>query len=232
MKIEFIPTQLPQTLLRPEPAIRHLPDWYKNLSPFAGERNRQHLNPDNSKDVTVKWCNPFGDALGAGYYIFLENEIQVRPGDQGPELTWQRGGQGFISSHSQGQIDLKIVPKGFSKDPLKFSNYYGIKTPKGYSVLFTHPLNRPELPFLTLSGIVDTDTYHNAVNFPFLLREDFDGEIAAGTPIAQVIPFKRESWQLEVAEYDEIRVEATRANYLRHFSRPYKRLHWFRKEWK
>jgi hypothetical protein len=51
-----------------------------------------------------------------------------------------------------------------------------------------------------MPGIVDTDTYNAAVNFPFVLNEPnkFEGLIPAGTPIAQVIPFKREFWEMSI----------------------------------
>ena len=51
-----------------------------------------------------------------------------------------------------------------------------------------------------MPGIVDTDTYKASVNFPFVLNEPdtFEGLIPAGTPIAQVIPFKRESWEISI----------------------------------
>jgi hypothetical protein len=34
-------------------------------------------------------------------------------------------------------------------------------------------------------------------NLPFFLKEGFEGIIPKGTPIAQIIPFKRESWNLQ-----------------------------------
>jgi hypothetical protein len=32
---------------------------------------------------------------------------------------------------------------------------------------------------------------------PFYIKEDFTGVIPKGTPIAQIIPFKRELWKLQ-----------------------------------
>ena len=56
------------------------------------------------------------------------------------------------------------------------------------------------MPFTIFSGVVDTDTYQVPVAFPFVLKEpNFEGMIPAGTPIAQVIPFKRESWKMEIS---------------------------------
>jgi hypothetical protein len=41
---------------------------------------------------------------------------------------------------------------------------------------------------------VDTDEYVNETNIPaLLLDDDFEGIIEAGTPLVQVIPFKRDS---------------------------------------
>jgi hypothetical protein len=71
------------------------------------------------------------------------------------------------------------------------------QTPPGYSSLITHPLNRHDLPFITLSGLVDTDMTMARGNLPFFLKEGFEGVIPAGTPMFQIIPFKRENWQME-----------------------------------
>jgi len=80
----------------------------------------------------------------------------------------------------------------------KWLNPWSIETPRGYSCLFVPPLNNERLPFIPFSGIVDTDTYIPVVNFPFLLADpNFDGTVPAGTPIVQVIPFRRESWEME-----------------------------------
>jgi hypothetical protein len=55
-----------------------------------------------------------------------------------------------------------------------------------------------------MSGFVDTDQYDmSPINFPFFLKEDFEGTIKNGTPIAQVIPIKRDSWSLEKLPYDK-----------------------------
>jgi hypothetical protein len=50
------------------------------------------------------------------------------------------------------------------------------------------------LPFLTSSAVVD-DYVMPGANMSFFIKKGFEGEIPAGTPIAQVIPFKREEWE-------------------------------------
>jgi hypothetical protein len=66
----------------------------------------------------------------------------------------------------------------------------------------THPLNRTDLPFYTLSGIVDSDNYMGEGKVPFFIKKDFTGIIPAGTPIVQIIPIKTdEVWKSEKAEH-------------------------------
>lgn len=233
MKIKFqqdTPRETP-TLL-PVPAIQELPEWYKKMSPYT-EGDKPKFWGDGTKNLTIKRCNPVGDALGAGYFIRLENTIHVEEHESGiPKLVWHRGGEQYISEHGQIQIDKDLVPNGFSGQPFKFRNLWSIQTPPGYSIMVTHPLNRNAEPFLTLSGVVDTDTYQTAVQLPFLLRKNFEGFIEAGTPIAQVIPFKRESWQSEILEHDAFDYENRLAQFQRTMYRYYKRFHWKRKEFK
>lgn len=234
MIIKFQPfTQEKQPQLKPIPAIQSLPDWYKKLTPYVGEQKEKY-SADGTKNITIKRCNPFGDALGAGYFLVLENSLSVTKPLSGdlPSITWHRGGEKFITTHSKEQVSANLIPKGFSSQPFKFKNDWSIETPKGYSVLITHPLNRNAEPFLTLSGIVETDTYHNSIQLPFLIREDFEGIIEAGTPIAQVIPFKRQSWKANFLEHSKDFFEEKEAELWRVLHRYYKRFHWKRKEWK
>jgi hypothetical protein len=72
-----------------------------------------------------------------------------------------------------------------------------MKLPKGYSALFTHPLNRFDLPFFTASGIVDADYGMGGGGVSFCIDKNFEGVIPAGTPIVQIFPFKRDDWKSE-----------------------------------
>jgi hypothetical protein len=76
--------------------------------------------------------------------------------------------------------------------PCKFHNPWTIITPPGWSCLFVPPMNRLKPVFEVFSGIVDTDVYKAPVNVPFLPRAaDGDYTLERGTPLVQVIPFKR-----------------------------------------
>jgi hypothetical protein len=58
------------------------------------------------------------------------------------------------------------------------------------------------IPFKIFDAVVDTDTFNIPVRFPFTLNDpNWEGIIEAGTPIAQVIPFKREDYEMNIVEY-------------------------------
>ena len=79
-----------------------------------------------------------------------------------------------------------------------------IKTKPGYSCLFVKPMNRLEPRFDIIAGVVDTDSYINTINFPFILnKRDEQFLIKKGEAMVQVIPFKRESWKMWSGFYQE-----------------------------
>lgn len=87
-------------------------------------------------------------------------------------------------------------------------NFWTLAAPEGFSLLFTHPLNREDLPFRTLSGVVDCDLFGDGyVHFPALwAAPDFDGVLKKGTPVAQVfaVPRNAQGLEVDVMSDDEI----------------------------
>jgi hypothetical protein len=62
---------------------------------------------------------------------------------------------------------------------------------------------------------------------PFFIRDGFEGEIPVGTPIAQVFPIKRDSWQSSehLKTYDYNTFDVVKQS----FERGYKKLWWSKK---
>ena len=85
-----------------------------------------------------------------------------------------------------------------------------------------------------MPGIVDTDKYVSPVNFPFILNDiKFTGLIPAGTPIAQVIPFKRDSWKMNFGSEKEITASIKSDKTLkRKFFDVYRNTFWSSKDFK
>ena len=115
----------------------------------------------------------------------------------------------------------------------KWKNPWGIETPKGFSCLIINPVHSSNLYFSILEGIVDTDRYTSPTNFPFVLKDpEFEGMIPAGTPLAQVIPFKRSSWKMEMGTEKNLKkVRENRDDLSSVFFDRYKRLFWSKKEY-
>jgi hypothetical protein len=217
---------------QPKPAVKTLPAWFNAIPRFVDDAKKFKFFSNGNGNSTIKWCNPFMDSLTAGYTLTLEQDLFVQLESGEHLFSWKSGGDGLISTHDKKQVSAAMVPQGFDPQPFKFRNDWAIQTPKGYSALFVHPLNRGDLPFYTLSGFVETDDYHMPVNFPFLIRADFEGIIPAGTPVAQVIPIKRESWTHEVAEYDPKFVKEKSSKLNSTIYRAYKNLFWKRKDYR
>jgi hypothetical protein len=195
MELTFrCPPELDQILPRPIPAVRGLPDWFKALPQKA-------YNPTMGTDTqTVKKCPPFIDAMTYGFLMPLPIDLEVRDG----EFTWNfEVPKGFVSEYSHSPIGFhdssQVAGTPYADDDrfiIKFNNFWTIEAPPGYAVLFTHPVNRTDLPFTTITGLVDCDKFANSpVNFPARWHDpDFNGVLPKGTPVAQCLPVKRESW--------------------------------------
>ena len=172
---------------------------------------------------------PVFDAITTGYIIESPADVWVSIRDGQQYFEWSS--LALISFHPIEQAPLHPDRKPHSYP--KWNNPWSIKTPRGYSTLFVQPFHR-ESVFTILPGIVDTDQYFAPVNFPFVINDpQFEGLIPAGTPIAQVIPFKRDSWKMELGGQSNLIEQATISQKLQtKFFDRYKTMFWSRKEYK
>ena len=172
---------------------------------------------------------PVFDAITAGYIITSPVDVWVSLKNEDQYFEWPS--LNAISFHPIAQAPLHPSKKPFAYP--KWNNLWSIRTPRGYSTLFVQPFHR-ESVFTILPGVVDTDQYFAPVNFPFVINDPaFEGLIPAGTPIAQAIPFKRESWKHEIGKESDLsdQLNVTRKLQTRFFDR-YKSMFWSKKEYK
>jgi hypothetical protein len=187
----------------PTPAIRTVPDWYKDAKPtgdlsipqytYAGKLNNYPPDPDPLTQVgaTMKRCMPFFDSLSLGYMIVATDDMYF-DGETG--LFSEDPVQVQQHTHSPYEFEGYPFPDGYHANVFKWNGMYKLTPPDGYSVLVMHPMHRHDLPFHTLSAVVDMDKHPLDVNYPMIMRKGFTGKIPAGTPLVQLLPFKRESW--------------------------------------
>lgn len=226
MKIKFTNTT-DVNLEPPKPASKLIPDWYKNtISYVGGERKPLDLNQTTA---TIKKCMPVFDSMTAGYIIELPADVYVSIKNGIQWFDW--ASLNLVSFHAIGQAPNHPLVKPFAY--AKWVNPWAIKTPKGYSTLFVQPFHR-ESVFTILPGIVDTDKYFAPVAFPFVINDPtFEGLIPKGTPMAQVIPIKRDSWsrQLGNSKDFEEQKQVTKKIQTKFFDK-YKSMFWSKKEYK
>jgi len=188
---------------KPVPASKIIPEWYKKLDSYVGGEKKP-LGDGARAPSTIKKCMPFFDAMSAGYKILSPCDVYVRQKDGQPEFEWTAFN--MIKFHPIVQAPSLPQNKVHGVAIPKWNNPWSIKTPRGYSVLVIHPFNH-DLPFTILPGIIDTDTFNVPIAFPFTLNEpNFEGMIPAGTPIAQIIPFKRESWEMKFGNQEDVKI--------------------------
>jgi hypothetical protein len=224
--IKFINTFDLDFICQPEPAARLLPEWYRNQESYIGGQKKP--TGGLTTPATIKKCVPVFDALTLGYIICSAADVFVSQREDAPYFAWSNFS--LISFHPVEQAPLHPKRQGSFSYP-KWNNPWGIQTPKGYSTLFVQPFHR-ESPFTILEGVVDTDTYISPVNFPFVLNDPkFEGLIPVGTPIAQVIPFKRESWKMTIGNAQDIRhAHNVKESLQTRFFDRYKKDFWSRKQ--
>lgn len=200
MNITFTNISGNSSLEQVQPASKFIPDWYKNMESYVGGKKKPTV--ENANSATIKRCMPVFDTITAGYIITSPADVYVSI--VGGKQFFQWSSFDLISFHPIQQAPEHPARNQHAYP--KWQNPWAIRTPKGYSTMFVQPMHR-ESVFTILPGIVDTDEYYAAVNFPFVINDtEFEGLIPEGTPIAQVIPFKRDSWTVQFGtekEYQE-----------------------------
>jgi hypothetical protein len=218
------------SIVSPKPARNYMPEWYKNIPAF-----RDGKFVDGAVDKTIKMCSPFADAFSFGYIQETWQDIEIKLeaiDDYSAKFNFEFKENPSIMD-IRGKIENSFsIPDGFYDMELVWHPVWVPELPEGYSALITHPLNRVDLPFYTLSGVVEHDTYTYALegsNLPFLIKKGFSGIIPKGTPMYQVIPFKRDDWKSKTKEYSEDAQFESNKNIRSHIFGGYKKLNWKKK---
>lgn len=184
---------LKELLPQPVPASRALPDW---LATMPGELASDAMSGASVR--TLKHCPPLIDSLRLGVMLLCPTDIHVSGQDvswdwdfpSDPTVTTSRAPLGV-------HVPEQATGSAHANDGdlfIKFVNYWALEVPDGWSLAFHHPVGFPDLPFTTLSGVVDCDRFAlGLVHFPAALRPGFEGTIRRGTPIVQCVPVQRDT---------------------------------------
>ena len=199
----------------PVPIKLNIPEWFKKM---------EH----SIENKTVKGCMPFLDSLTTGYLLKTDQDIYVKHGytdaegnpkatlnypalaDRGSRLVVYGVNLNYENNVGHPAHQIKgspLLKKNGDMFVHKILNPWVITTPPGYSCLFLPPMNNGNDIFEIIPAIVDTDKHKIPVNFPFIVKhnpkEPITTVIKRGTPYVQIIPFKKESWKMNIKYFED-----------------------------
>ena len=174
------------SLLSPTLAKSTLPEWYKQQSSY-----------DEFGHPTIKRCLPVFDAMSSGYFLLAQSNITVD--STNPAGLFVKSDNDFdgklFNQHDLSQYDKYPVPLEYHKSLLRIDPMWAVQTPKDYSALFINPIHGGSRNIMAMSALIDTDNFISNGHLSFFVKSDTVFKIKKGTPIVQVIPIKRESWE-------------------------------------
>ena len=209
---------------KPVLAKKLLPDWWKKMKVNQIVRGKV--------TQTIRACPAMHDWTKSGWYITTNRDIQVLVGSDRESvgvnkfITKDENGTYNSPSHPADQFDnaFEYLAEGeHVKDAFKMRNGWNIKTPEGYSCFYLDPFLHQNKFFSTWHGVIDTDkfnTNYDNSQIIFYPKVDHSFVIKKGTPIVQIIPFKREEWIATYQLRDAETWHENRSEYTRHDEMP------------
>lgn len=186
----------------PRKSNKFIPEWWKETPLVYGEKSINKQDAGN-----VKACPSFPDYFSNGLVVPMWVDSIISYDEENATWRWVTAHNSFSwSSHGNEQF-LDYVPFEHMGSKVKFVFKalcpWKLITPPGYSILQLPMFYHYTQEFTVFPGVVDTDRSHfiNAqVGFTSDKKEIF---IERGTPLFQVIPFKREKYNIEVRSQTE-----------------------------
>jgi hypothetical protein len=188
---------------RPFPASQAIPKWWKDASPYIkrpdNPEGKKIIIADRESNASFKKCTPMLDMISSGYIIPLWADVQVRNINGLPNISW-RVQRDVFEVHYKQEVE---VPDGYGDFQFKFLNEWIPVLPKGYSALIMPCPGYPDSAFKVIPAVIDYDKTRHPLTPPMLLKNGFEGIVEKGTPMFQVIPFKRTDWKSEFSFLEE-----------------------------
>lgn len=188
----------PQNPFNPVPAAKAVPAWFTDSDMYLKDpaTGQELKNPWNGgKTLSFKACPALIDTYTAGYILKTPCDIMFAKLNGQITLSTPKGYEDFCGA--RGTMPQLEVPAGYESNHYHWFPNWAPSLPEGYSALYVNPINHFELPFMTTAGIIENDKVNTPGLVPFFLKEGFEGIVPAGTPYLQIIPFKREDWEME-----------------------------------
>ena len=154
-------------LPRPVAARSALPDWLRAMPAKAAFGNPRPRHPHRQAMPAFRRRDGLWrvmillpcDMIGRSRFIFVgmghSGAGDLRTSARALELSRR----GAVSAMRRLRRDGQAA--------IKFNSFWTIELEPGWSLFATHPVNRDDLPFRLISGLVDADRFHDGgINFP------------------------------------------------------------------
>jgi hypothetical protein len=182
--------------------VTNLPAWFRRIG---------------KEGASIRRCAGTIDLLAAGVTLPMWTNYRFREDGRG---AWETGSDDFyppavvggqptqigqaqgFSHSSTGECPMTSVRKLETGQYPKLVNPWRMETAPGWSTLMIPCYWEPSEDYTIVPAIVHTDYYH-AMNVVLNIIGDRPFMIKQGTPIAQLIPFKRDSDFSKVLFSDE-----------------------------
>ena len=201
------------------PASSVLPDWYKKLNTDFEPNVPPHMieDPfnrykDHQNQPTVKKCPGIFDFLHAGYIVPAWSDFVFRWSEKSeyifefkgsiPVERLRRDGMTpVVLGHDHPQAEGAPFWDNSCKDIMKIVSPWTVDTSEGISVMLLQPYYHNSTEYTVMPGLLDSDMNHIAnKQIQIFIKINVQGKnifIEKGTPLLQVIPFKRTDYMFE-----------------------------------
>lgn len=128
------------------------------------------------------------DALNLGWVMRMPVKVQIQYSNENGLNVSDSYDRDTVGTHHPEQMEGYSFPFVI----LKMMAWWSGHLPDGYSALLTEPFACRDPRHTPFSGVIDYDNFPTVSHMPGILEEDGHHIFAAGKPIGQVIPFKRD----------------------------------------
>lgn len=220
----------------PEPSTKHIPEWYKKQPAYFNNDKGVY---DGVQKLTVKKCTAFFDVISSGYMLLCPIDIAIDTTVDPPVFDihqrFRELRMPMISAHTPEQVSHYPINKEKELDTiLRINMVWVVSTSPGTSCFFIDPQHKDKSPLKAISAIIDTDRFYSDGLFSFIVEKGFKGIIKKGTPLVQIIPFERNSWEHSInTEFDpEDKLRYQRYKIRTVFNGGYKKYFWNKKDYR
>jgi hypothetical protein len=196
------------------------PDWWKNIAKTYPVQEPSGITIEKA---TIKSCDGFIALYQQGFMLPLWSDLVIETQENGFKYSFADE-ISEVGSHDYNQMSTEFTPYIH----FKIISPWAIRETKGVKFMFMQP-SYNHVKTLTdwhiMPGVIDFK-YQHATNINFLVQRRRRYQIAAGHPIAHLIPLTDKEIELKLHVVDPTNVDHKRVanNFYPYFKGSYKKL--------